>query len=127
MNQSPFDLPDDEEEGEIGETTPEESTLMDKPPLREMPPVETVNDDDNNIASHKNDEPEKGSSSTEEPFIFNKQQMRTDNPTESGLPPEQMIEMTFLMLPAEDDTRVRAKILLKESTTTRRRFSKIPI
>ncbi|CAB9531775.1 hypothetical protein SEMRO_3963_G352240.1 [Seminavis robusta] len=108
MNQSPFDLPDDDEEGEIGETTPEEPTPMDEPPLREMPPVETVNDDDDNIASHQKDEPEKGSSSMEEPFIFNKQHMKTDNPTESGLLPEQMIERTFLMPPAEDGTRVRA-------------------
>ncbi|CAB9523774.1 hypothetical protein SEMRO_1454_G274090.1 [Seminavis robusta] len=85
-------------------TTPEEPTPIDEPPLREIPQVETVNDDDDNIASHQKDEPEKGSSNTEKPFIFKKRQMKTDNPTESGLPPEQMIERTFLMPPAEDGT-----------------------
>ncbi|CAB9517529.1 hypothetical protein SEMRO_863_G212530.1 [Seminavis robusta] len=104
MNQSPFDLPDNGEEGEIGETTPEEPTPIDEPPLREIPQVETVNDDDDNIASHRKDEPEKRSSKTEKPFIFNKRQMKTDNPTKSGLPPEQMIERTFLIPPAEDGT-----------------------
>ncbi|CAB9530017.1 hypothetical protein SEMRO_2710_G335260.1 [Seminavis robusta] len=48
MNQSPFDLQDDDEEGEIRETIPGEPTPMDEPPLREMPQVDTVNDDDDN-------------------------------------------------------------------------------
>ncbi|CAB9509585.1 hypothetical protein SEMRO_395_G134180.1 [Seminavis robusta] len=67
MKQSPFDLPDDDEKGEIGETILEENSPMDEPPLRGMPQGETVNDDDDNIANHQKDGPEKGSSSAEEP------------------------------------------------------------
>ncbi|CAB9518706.1 hypothetical protein SEMRO_957_G224510.1 [Seminavis robusta] len=88
INQSPFDFPDDDEDGEIGETSPEEPTQMDEPPLREMPQVETVNDDDPISQRRKS--------------------------TESGLPPEQMLERTVLMPPAENGTRVRDKNLEKE-------------
>ena len=37
--------------------------------------------------------------------------LRTDDPAEPGLTPEQMIGRTFLVKPAEDQSHLRAKIV----------------
>ena len=42
---------------------------------------------------------------------FNIDKLRTEMPSQPDLPPEEMIDRTFLMPPQDDGTRVRAKIL----------------
>ena len=111
MRQSPFDLPDEPEQGEqpvpeIGESP----SPMDEPPLREQPTVETVDDEDD-LADHVKTPPQKGESTADKPVEFLLRQMKTDNPVETGLDPDDMIDRTFLMPPAEDGSRVRAKII----------------
>jgi hypothetical protein len=48
-----------------------------------------------------------------EPLKFNKGTLRTENPTEKGLKPEEMIGRTFLLPPTQDGSRYRAKIMSK--------------
>ena len=72
-------------------------------PLKDQPEVETVDDDDEDLAPHLRNKPKKGESTVDNPC--------TDNPTKSGLAPEEMIERTFLMPPEEDGSRYRAKIM----------------
>jgi hypothetical protein len=74
---------------------------MDDPPLSEQPVVKTVEEDE--------DEPERPT--TKESTKFDTDFLRTDNPTQPSLPPEEMIDRTFLMPPEEDGSRVRAKII----------------
>ena len=80
-------------------------------PLKDHPEVETVDEDDEDLAPHLRNKPKKGESTAENPFDFTFDKLRTDNPTESGLAPEEMIERTFLMPPEEDGSRYRAKIM----------------
>ena len=42
---------------------------------------------------------------------LNDSTLKTNNPTVPNLPPEEMINRSFLMPPLEDGTRVRAKII----------------
>ena len=116
MNMNPFDLPDAIDEGEsppdlLDDEAEIPKSPMDEPPLKEMPEVETVNEDDDNIAVHQKDPPPQGTSTAEDPMKLNKKLMKAANPVDAGLPPEEMIDRTFLMPEAEDGTRVRAKIL----------------
>jgi hypothetical protein len=100
LTNNPFDI--DQTDPEEGETEEGESTdPMDDPPLSEQPVVETVEEDE--------DEPERPT--TKESTKFDTDFLRTDNPTQPSLPPEEMIDRTFLMPPAEDGSRVRAKII----------------
>jgi len=82
---------------------------MDDPPLRDQPVIETVADDDDEYAE-KHTQP-RATTHDYEPVTFHKRDFHTLNPTEQGLPPEEMIDRTFLMPPQQDGTRVRAKII----------------
>ena len=103
MDQSPFDLPGEPEEGE-------QPSPMDKPPLKDQPVVETV-DDEEDLADHVKKPAAPGTSTAEKPVEFLLRQMRTENPVQTGLSPDEMINRTFLMPPAEDGSRVRAQII----------------
>ena len=83
-----------------GETVPKDP--MDDPPLKEQPMVETVEEEQ---------EEERPNRQPTEPLTFDTDFLRTENPTEPLLPPEEMIDRSFLMPPSEDGSRVRAKII----------------
>ena len=114
MNHSPFDIPPDHDPGEIEEDVPDEDvpdSPMDRP-LRQQPEVETV-DEDEHLADHLKSRRKTGEPNPDaEPLDLKHEFLHTENPTESRrLPPDQMKDRTFLMPPAEDGSRVRAKIL----------------
>ena len=83
---------------------------MDDPPLAEFPIVETLDEDEH---AENDDRPSLPGASDDitKKFIHS---YKTDNPTESAqLPPEELLDRTFLMPPKEDGSRVRAKIIEK--------------
>ena len=57
-------------------------------PLKDQPEVETVNEDDEDMAPHLRGKPKKEESTADNPFDFTFEKLRTDNPTESGLSPQ---------------------------------------
>ena len=78
---------------------------MDDPPLKDQPTVESI-DEDEHIAEHLRDSDEQGMQN------FLAEPLRTDNPTEKEkLPPDEMIDHTFLMPPRPDGSRIQAKIM----------------
>ena len=133
MNREPFDIPDSPEDGEeeepMDEVIPEKGELpattvqegerefstktspMDHPTMSDLPTVETV-DDEEDLAPHLRDQRKPGDPNPEKkPLDFSLEHLDTPNPTTPGLPPEDMIDRTFLMPPADDGSRVRAKII----------------
>ena len=89
----------------------EEKTPMDSP-LKDMPEVETVDEDDELPPQLRERTKLPSELSEEELARFLVDSLKTDNPVETTrLPPEEMIGRTFLMPPEEDGTRVRAKII----------------
>ena len=90
-------------------------TPMDDPPLKHFPTVETVTEEEEqeDLPPHLRDKRKPGDPNPEaEPFDFAFDNLKTDNPVETfNVPPEEMIDRTFLMPPAEDGSRVRAKIV----------------
>ena len=102
-SQPDTDTPGGTDQGEKDYTSP-----LDDPPLREQPVIETVDEDDEDLAEHLRD-PNKDRKEGE-PLTF-QEPLRTENPVDPNLPPEEMIGRTFLMAPQEDGTRVRAKIV----------------
>ncbi|CAB9518379.1 hypothetical protein SEMRO_929_G221330.1 [Seminavis robusta] len=118
MSQSPFDIPTPMEEGEQEELPPNPPSPMDQPPLSQQPEVETVNEDDENLADHVKDRRQPGEPNrNDDPLDLKFDFMHKENPTVEGLPPEEMLDRTFLMPPAEDGTRVRAKIIERVDNT----------
>ena len=78
---------------------------MDGPSLKDRPTVKTI-DGDELLAEHLRDSNEHGCKN------FMAEPLRTLNPTEKiKLPPEEMVDRTFLMPPQRDGSRVRAKII----------------
>ncbi len=89
----------------------EDYSPMDDPPLADLgEPGPATQDDLDDLPSHLKDH-KPGSSTEEDPLNLGDLPMRTPNPTIPGLNPEEMIDRTFLMPPAEDGSRVRAKIV----------------
>jgi len=82
------------EEGELNANTP-----MDDPPLKDRPLVEEVDEDDD------------GKRAFGEPLDLNNKSMKTDRAVDPGLPPEEVIDRTFLLPPEEDGSRHRARII----------------
>ena len=79
--------------------------------MSDLPTVETV-DDEEDLAPHLRDQRKPGDPNPEKkPLDFSLEHLDTPNPTTPGLPPEDMIDRTFLMPPADDGSRVRAKII----------------
>ena len=104
---------DDDEDEEIDRKTlfPDPHTPMDDPALKDKPEVTTV-DEDEFLAPHNRARREPGASNpSNEPYDFSTDTLRTHNPTDHGLTPDEMIDRTFLMPPTEDGTRVCAKIV----------------
>ena len=54
-------------------------------PLKDQPEVETIDEDDEDLAPHLQNKPKKGESTADNPFDFTFEKLCTDNPTESGL------------------------------------------
>ncbi len=81
---------------------------MDDSPLHQNPEPEIDENDENDVGPHCRDETR---TSLDQPYDFSRDSLRTENPTVPGLPPEEMIDRTFLMPPQEDGTRFRAKII----------------
>ena len=119
MSLNPFTTDIDEQEDstvtETGEHALDAHTPMDDTPLRHAPDVETVEEEDEDDLPPHQKEPKRkpgDPNPQEDPFDFGFQNLKTDNPTvENILPPEEMIDRTFLMPPQEDGSRVRAKIV----------------
>ncbi len=125
---NPFTIDDDSQtgtkQGEQQQDQPQVETVdeheddedyspMDDPPLQEQPEVKTVDaDDDEDVAEHLKLQRQPGDPNPKkEPLSFEKCNLHTLNPVDKGIPPEQMIDRTFLMPPQDDGTRVRAKII----------------
>ena len=88
-------------------------TPLDQPPLRDLPTVETV-DDEEDLAPHLRENAQRkpgDPNPNAEPLDFTFNPIPAANPTIAGLPPEEMISCTFLMPEQEDGSRVRAKII----------------
>ena len=86
-------------------------TPMDDVPLSQQPEVK-LSDQNEDLAPHCRDT-ERGESSVNEPFDFSTNVLRTENTTIPNLPPEEMIDRTFLMPPEEDGSRFRAKVVAR--------------
>jgi hypothetical protein len=88
---------------------------MDDPPLQALPQVTTVAEnelDDQDTAHHVRVQQPGHSVITETPYDFSAKPLRTEMPTvQNVLPPEEVINRTFLMPPKEDGLRYRAKII----------------
>ena len=120
--QSPFTIEDETqpvtEEGErTDESTPsfpqdpDYHPTMAEPQLGDRPQVETVEEEED-LPNHLKDDKRPGREQHDEtPLDFSADPLRTENPTVPNLPPEEMIDRTFLMPPQEDGTRYRAKII----------------
>ena len=92
---------------------------MDEECLKDRPTVETV-DDNEDLAAHlcqsaewkpSRDNPDQKAAD----FTFNP--IPAANPMQPGLPPEEMIDRTFLMPKEEDGSRYRAKIVERINAT----------
>ena len=92
--------------------TTDEETPMDSPRLSETPEVMDVTVDEEHMnpgakPSRQLGEPNPSGA----PLDLSLENLDTNNPTVPGLSPDDMIDRTFLMPPADDGSRVRAKIL----------------
>ena len=90
---------------------------MDDPPLKDLPQVTTVAEneaDDTDTAHHVREQLPGQSVLRDTPYDFSAEPLRTEMPTvKTILPPEELIDRTFLMPPREDGSRYRAKIVQK--------------
>ena len=129
LTNNPFTIEHDEpfesrvnqgEEPDVDGTPPDSTfsnlddpTPLDDPPLRDLPTVETVPDeeDTDEVPPHIRTDPRADPNDPDSHLDFTWQSLRTENPTVQGLPPEEMAGRTFLMPPAEDGSRVRAQII----------------
>ena len=84
----------------------------DDPSLRDTPVVETVDDEDDLSPHLKQPERKPGDPNPQNiPRDFTLEDLSAANPVSPNLPPEEMIERTFLMPEEEDGSRYRAKII----------------
>jgi len=88
------------------------SSLMDNTPLDQRPEV-LFPDKDEDLPPHLRIPRPYGAPNPKEiPRDFSGQTLRTDNPVlPNSLPPDKMLDRTFLMPPEDDSTRYRAKII----------------
>ena len=101
------DTPDD-----LDDRDPEYQSPMAGPSLRDMPLVETLNEDDDNVADHVRDPRKPGDPNPDQdPMKFTVDRLDTVNPTVPDVAPDDMQGRTFLMPPREDGTRHRARIV----------------
>ena len=86
---------------------------MDDPPLKNIPIVETINEEGYIEGLPEEARPRIPGQSVvdNKPAHLHSNDMDTPNPTVTGLPPEEMIDRTFLMPAEQDGTRHRAKII----------------
>ena len=102
--------PDATEQGE----PPDAHSPMSDPLLRDQPVIETVDENDaEDVPPHIRPQRQPGEPNPDQKPIVFTETLKTLNPTVKGLPPDEMIDRTFLMPPQEDGTRVRAKIIEK--------------
>ena len=85
---------------------------MDNTPLKDSPLLDKVEDPEF-VPEHTKDDAE----APDGTFGFGGEPMTAANPTIPGLPPEEMIGKTFLLPPAQDGSRVRAKIIRRIQET----------
>ena len=114
---------DDSSEGEqLSKIDEEYHSPMDDPPLKDQPVVETVEDDEDLAPHLREPEIKPGEPNPEnKPKDFSLEPpLETPNPTIKGLPPDKMIDRTFLMPPQPDGTRLRAKIVEKVNATKKK-------
>ena len=84
---------------------------MENPPLKDEKEKAWTTEDEADQPDYLQEQRKPGTPNPlKEPISF-KGFLKTHNPTESGLKPEEMINRTFLMPPLEDGTRYRAKIM----------------
>ena len=83
---------------------------LDGPPLRDRNYATPEYDDEGTPYAYDSSK-ESGDHQDPRTFGFDKHRMKTDNPTIPNLPPDEMIDRTFLLPPSSDGTRVRAKII----------------
>ena len=75
-------------------------------PLKDQPNVETADEDKEDMAPHLREKRKKGEPNPEQtPYDFAFENLRTTNLTEPGLPPDELVDCTFLMPPEEDGSR----------------------
>jgi len=88
------------------------SSPMDDTPLGQRPEV-MFPDKDEDLPPHLREPRAHGAPNPEEmPRDFSGQTLQTDNPVlPNSLPPDKMLDRTFLMPPEDDGTRHRAKII----------------
>ena len=103
----------EEEEDEDDEDVDHEyQSPMDEVPLKEREEVVDHDQDEVPYKEHIKDKPYPDRKKADDTMDFSQEFLRTDgNTIPVQLPPEEMLERTFLMPPAEDGSRVRAKIL----------------
>ena len=95
-----------------GENQEDYYSPIDAIPLRDRPVIET-GDEGEDIAEHCRPRPEFGNrdNPNQEPYPIFPGDLKTDNPTEPGLPPDKLVGRTFLLPPGKDGSRKRAKIV----------------
>ena len=109
VSNNPFSVEDSisTEEGEQADPEiPTDPSPMDDPPLQARPTIDSLSDDDEDVAPHLRSEFDKDEATK---FII--QNLKTLNPVETKkLSPEEMINRSFLMPASNDGTRLRATI-----------------
>jgi len=112
-----------EDDGDAPYSSPMDDTPLDQRPESLFP------DKDEDLPPHLREPQPCGAPNPEEtPRDFSGQFLHTENPVlPNGLPPDKMIDRTFLMPPEEDGTRHQAKsIALIDSHLAKNNFEKQP-
>jgi len=86
-------------------------SAMANPLLRDQPTKKWTAQDQDDLADHLKHRKPGEENPLDKPLKFGKRALQTLNPTEDNLKPEEMIGRTFLMPPAADGSRHRAKIM----------------
>ena len=101
------------EESSTCESELDKPTPMDRGKLKDAPIVDTV-DEDEDLAPHLKGRAPGEPNPLETPIDMKLlEELWTNNPTQPGLPPEELPGRSFLMPPEENGDRYRAKILEK--------------
>ena len=104
-----FEIPKNSELEEDGEKT--YTSPMLNTPLRDEPSKKWTEQDQLDLPEHLRNRKPGEKNSLDEPLKFYKKALHTLNPTEKDLTPKEMVGRTFLMPPAPDGSRYRAKIM----------------
>ena len=86
-------------------------STMTNPSLKDEKSKKWTEQDQSELPEHLRQRKPGEANPLEEPLKFSKRALRTLNPTESGLTPQEVIGRTFLMPPTQDGSRYRAKIM----------------